>query len=100
MAGLFYLPAAVARGPSHIRIIAIGSAGQNISGDAIRVGDFACVGATTTGNSMCFAVVAAVLGALFVCACRRLAVDLPAFFADSFGRRFLAFRICDPCKTP
>ena len=95
MAGFVYLLTAVSRGPSHIRIIAIGSAGQNISGDAIRVGVSTWVGgATTTGNSTCFAVVAAVFGAFFLRTCRRLAVDVPAFFADSFGRGFLAFRIC------
>jgi len=100
----FHLPAVVSRGPSHTRIIAIGSAGQNISGGAIRVGGSNRVGgATTTGNSTFFAVVAAVFEALFLRACRRLAVDVPAFFAVSFGRRFLAFRICSchlgrPCE--
>ena len=83
------MPAAVFRGPSHIRIIATGSAGQNISGDAIRVG-----GGTTAGNSTCFAVAAVLGAALFLRDCRRLAVDLPAFFDDFFGRGFLALRIC------
>jgi hypothetical protein len=93
--GFVYLPAAASRGPSHIRIIAIGSAGQNMSGDAIRVEGSAWVEGATTGSSTRFAVVAPASEALFLRTCRRRTVDLLAFFAASFALRgFLAFRIC------
>jgi hypothetical protein len=50
-----------------MRIIAIGSAGQNINGDAIAVGLSAWVkGATTTGNSMPFGAIEAVFGVIFL----------------------------------
>jgi hypothetical protein len=59
--GVVYLPAD--RGPSHVRIIAIGSPGQNISCDAtlptIR-------GAATAGISTGFEAVAAFEEALFL----------------------------------
>jgi hypothetical protein len=90
-----YLAAALSRGPSHIRIIAIGNAGQNMIEDASFVRRTACVGGVTTkGNSTPFAAVATVRGVLFLRACRRLAVDLTVFFADLLGRGILAFRIC------
>ena len=74
------------RGPNHIRITAIGSAGQNMSGDTSCVG-----GASTKGNRFAAAIVGA---ALLLLACRRLKAELTGFFADSLGRGFFVFRIC------
>jgi hypothetical protein len=89
----FHSPAALPRGPNHVRIIAIGSAGQNISGNALAGGARFVGGATPTGMSPCLVSGAATFGGCFLRKCRRLAGDLPAFFADAFGGRFLPFRI-------
>ena len=79
----------MSRGPNHIRISAIGSAGQNISGDPTRgaIGGVSTAGVSTGGVEAM-----ATFGDL-LCARRRLEGDV-GFFTEPVRRAFLAFRIC------
>jgi hypothetical protein len=81
------------RGPSHMRMIAIGNAGQNGNG----CGNAACDdGASTRGNlARRLGRIGVLRAELFSRTGRRRPVNLVTFFVEPLVRSFLPFRISD-----